>query len=310
MIRVLFAAPSKDWEEYREVLPKAISDAGIAAEIVLDTDAPKTIDYIVYAPSSRLRDFAPFSNCKAVLNLWAGVEKIVGNETLTMPLTRMVDFGLTEGMVEWCVGHVLRHHLDLDRDICRTDSEWAPHVPPLARNRSVGVLGLGALGSAVAEALAALRFRVSGWSRSPKALPNVDCFDGDAGLNAVLSRSEILVLLLPQTPGTRDLMNAERLAAMPQDSVIINPGRGPLIVDEDLLAALDSDHLKHATLDVFRTEPLPSDHAFWSHPKVTVTPHVASDTRAGSAAEQVAENIRRSEAGEPLLHLVDRGLGY
>lgn len=312
MIRVLFSAPAADWEEYREVLPTALSEAGIDAKIEhdLSPDRPETVDYIVYAPSSRLTDFSPFRAAKAVLSLWAGVEKIVGNKTISMPLCRMVDYGLTEGMVEWCVGHTLRHHLGMDQDVCRSDAVWAPHVPPLARNRRVTVLGLGELGAAVASALAALKFDTAGWSRRPKSIEDVVCLSGDAGLAEALSRAEILILLLPLTGATRDLLDEERLDALPNGAVVINPGRGPLIVDEALIAALDRGKVAHATLDVFREEPLPEDHPFWAHPGVTVTPHIASDTRASSAARVIAENIRRGEAGEPFLHEVDRRAGY
>lgn len=309
MIRVLFAAKPSDWAEYETVLPAAIQDSGVEAQVVTEAD-PATVDYIVYAPNSAVQDFRPFTRLKAVLNLWAGVENVVGNKTLSVPLTRMVDHGLTEGMVEWCVGHTLRHHLGMDQDILRTDNAWQPHVPPLARNRKVTVLGLGELGQAVAGALSDIGFDVAGWSRTPKDVPGVQCLAGVDGLAVALKRAEILILLLPLTDATRDLMNAERIALLPEGAFIINPGRGPLIDDEALLAALDAGRIAHATLDVFRVEPLPEDHPFWAHPNVTVTPHIASDTRAESAADVIAENIRRGEAGEPLLHVVNRKVGY
>lgn len=312
MTTVLFSAPNKDWDEYRDVLPAAIKKAGVSVRIVRDDDEPdpSEIDYIVYAPSSRLKDFSPFTNLKAVLNLWAGVEAIAPNETLKAPLARMVDFGLTEGMVEWCVGHTLRYHLGMDQDIVRTDRAWVPHVPPLARNRRVTVLGLGALGRAVAEALRDLRFDVAGWSRSLREIEGVATFAGSAGLQTALERAEILILLLPLTEDTENVLGAAEFATLPRGAFLLNPGRGPLIDDDALLAALDAGQVAHATLDVFRVEPLPPDHPFWAHPNVTVTPHLASDTRAESAAEVVAENIRRGEAGESFLHLVDRAAGY
>lgn len=309
MIKVLFAAKPSDWAEYETVLPAAIQDSGVEAQVVTEAD-PATVDYIVYAPNSAVQDFRPFTRLKAVLNLWAGVENVVGNKTLSVPLTRMVDHGLTEGMVEWCVGHTLRHHLGMDQDILRTDNAWQPHVPPLARNRKVTVLGLGELGQAVAGALSDIGFDVAGWSRTPKDVPGVQCLAGVDGLAVALKRAEILILLLPLTDATRDLMNAERIALLPEGAFIINPGRGPLIDDDALLAALDAGRIAHATLDVFRVEPLPEDHPFWAHPNVTVTPHIASDTRAESAADVIAENIRRGEAGEPLLHVVNRKAGY
>jgi glyoxylate/hydroxypyruvate reductase len=264
------------------------------------------VDYIVYAPSSPLQDFAPYSRTKAVLSLWAGVERIVGNATLTQPLCRMVDPWMTEGMVEWVAGHALRHHLGMDRHIVNPDRVWDPTCPPLARERPVTVLGTGALGSACATALRALNFPVTGWSRTEKP----GCLHGETGLRQALSTAAILVTLLPKTPETETLLNAERLAMLPKGAVILNPGRGHLIDDDALLAALDAGLIGHATLDVFRIEPLPQDHRFWSHPRVTVTPHVAADTRTSSAARVIAENIRRGEAGEPFLHLVDRVRGY
>ena len=311
-VRVLFSAPKSDWRDYEHVLASALVEAGVDARLEhsLEPNAPGTVDYIVYAPSSALTDFSPFTGAKAVLNLWAGVESVVENPTLTQPLARMVDPGLTEGMIEWCVGHVMRHHLDTDRDVHRADKAWAPYVPPLARNRSVTILGLGELGQAVGQALATLNFRVAGWSRSEKSVPNMRCLSGPNGLDDALSAAEILVLLLPLTDATQNLMNTRRLAQLPKGAVLINPGRGPLIDDDALIAALDEGQVKHATLDVFREEPLPESHPFWEHPSVTVTPHIASATRPDSAAHVIAENIRRGEAGEPFLHLVDRALGY
>jgi len=310
MIRVLFAAGEARWQTYRPSLTAAFDEAGLEVDIFTQTDAPETVDYIVYAPGDTLDDFTPFTNAKAVLSLWAGVEKIVGNETLTQPLCRMVDAGLEEGMVEWVTGHVLRHHLGMDAQIVNPDHEWNPVIPPLARNRKVTVLGLGELGRACAQALAALRFDVAGWSRTQKDIPGLTCLSGEDGLRKALSRAEIVVVLLPLTPQTENLLNAERLARLPEGAVIINPGRGPLIDDDALIAALDSGHVAHATLDVFRQEPLPQGHPFWAHPRVTVTPHIASETRADTASEVIAENIRRGEAGAPFLFRVDRQQGY
>ncbi|MDZ4094063.1 MAG: NAD(P)-dependent oxidoreductase, partial [Paracoccaceae bacterium] len=165
-------------------------------------------------------------------------------------------------------------------------------------------------GTACARALAALNFPVTGWSRTEKAVPGINCVHGVAGLETALRGAQIVVTLLPNTPQTENLLDARRLGWLPRGAMIVNPGRGALIDDTALLSALDSGQIGHATLDVFRSEPLPQDHAFWAHPGVTVTPHVAADTRTASASRVVAENIRRGEAGEPLLHLVDRKRGY
>ena len=308
-INVLFAAADADWPIYRHALADAFDAAGLDCALSRDLPADR-VDYIVYAPSSAVQDFTPFTRLRAVLSLWAGVERIVGNDTLRVPLTRMVDHGLTQGMTEWVVGHVLRHHLGMDAHITGQDGTWRKSVPPLAQDRSVAMLGLGALGQAAARALAGLGFDVTGWSRSPKALDGLKTDHGAQGLSRILRHAEIVVLLLPDTPQTRNILNADTLSLLPRGAIILNPGRGTLIDDDALLAALDSGRVGHATLDVFRTEPLPADHPYWSHPRVTVTPHIAAETRPDSAARVIAENIRRSQAGKPLLHLVNRTRGY
>ena len=305
---IFFAAPAL-WPDYRDLLPLLLAEAGLDAQVVTEAPDPAAVDYIIYAPSAPLQDFTPFTRCKAVLSLWAGVERIVGNATLTQPLCRMVEDGLTEGMVEWVVGHTLRHHLGIDRHIVNPGHVWDPTCPRLARERPVAMLGMGTLGTACARALTALNFPVTGWSRTARTVPGVACLHGEAGLETALRGAAIVVTLLPKTPETENLLNARRLSWLPRGAVILNPGRGALIDDTALLAALDAG-LGHATLDVFRTEPLPQDHPFWRHPRVTVTPHIAADTRASGAARVLVENIRRNEAGEPLLNLVDRKLGY
>ncbi len=309
-VKVLFAAREKDWPDYREVLPRALAEKGVAADLSRD-HPPAEVDWIVYAPGGPIADFSPFTRAKGVLSLWAGVERIVGNPTLAQPLARMVDEGLRQGMVEWVAGHVLRHHLNLDHHILHQDGIWRPRAPKLAHDRPVTVLGLGELGLACALAVAGLGFPVTGWSRRPTEEPRLArTLSGTEGLSKALRAAEIVVLLLPLTPDTESLMNTERLALPAHGFVLLNPGRGALIDDAALLAALDAGHVGHATLDVFRKEPLPPDHPFWAHPKVTVSPHIAAETRPETASRVIAENVRRGEAGEPLLYLVDRRAGY
>ncbi|MEL6645878.1 MAG: glyoxylate/hydroxypyruvate reductase A [Pseudomonadota bacterium] len=306
---VLFAADDRRWAEYEGLLIAACQRAGVDIHLARDLP-PDAVDYVVYAPNSPLQDFTPFTRLKAVLNLWAGVEDVVHNATLTAPLCRMVEPGMTRGMVEWVTGHVLRHHLGMDGHVMGQDGVWRTDVPPLAHQRRVGMLGLGELGTACARALAGLGFDVAGWARSAKEIEGVDTHAGPDGLKKVLSRSDIVVLLVPLTPETESLINADTLATMPQGTVLMNPGRGGLIDDMALLKALDSGHLTHATLDAFRVEPLPVDHPYWSHPRVTVTPHIASATRKETASEAIAENIRRGEAGEAFVNVVDRERAY
>jgi glyoxylate/hydroxypyruvate reductase A len=310
MINVLFASKPSAWAEYEAPLRAGFEAKGLDVALSTETDAPETIDYIIYAPNSKIRDFTPFTRLKAVQNLWAGVENVVGNDTLKVPLCRMVDEGLTDGMVEWVLGHVMRHHLGMDAHIINPDKNWIETFPPLARERSVTVLGLGALGAACAQTLAGLKFDVHGWSRSLKQIDGVTCHAGTEGLKAALAKAEICILLLPLTPETENILDAEAFARMPKGAFIINPGRGRMIDDDALLAALGSGQIGHATLDVFRVEPLPQDHPFWSHSQVTVTPHIASVTRISTSAQVVVDNIARAEAGQALLHVVDRNAGY
>jgi glyoxylate/hydroxypyruvate reductase A len=306
----LFAAQPQRWAEYRDPLEIAFEQAGLSHITLTQNAAPKDVDYIIYAPNSDLQDFTAYTNLKAVLNLWAGVEDIVGNPTLKAPLARMVDQGLTDGMVEWVTGHVLRHHLNMDTHIHGQDGIWRLGAPPLAKDRTIAVLGLGVLGHACADMLSKLKFNVLGWSRRAKSAQSYTAYHGDEGLTHILQKAEIVVLLLPDTPATTDVLNADRIAQLPRGAIVINPGRGPLIDDDALIDALDNGHIAHATLDVFRHEPLPKDHPFWAHPNVTVTPHIASQTRPDTAAQIIAENICRAEQGRDLLYLVDRRLGY
>ncbi|WP_298859762.1 glyoxylate/hydroxypyruvate reductase A [uncultured Sulfitobacter sp.] len=309
MINILFAAKPERWTTYEAPLRSALAAAGIEAHLSQDI-APDQVDYIVYAPNSDLQDFTPYTRAKAVLNLWAGVEQITGNQTLKIPLARMVDPGLTKGMVEWVTGHVMRYHLGMDAHIVNPSHGWTVKTPPLAQEREVVIFGLGALGTACAQALLGLGFRVTGWSRSSKDVAGVTCLNGEDGLADALRRAEIAVTLLPDTPATTNLFNEETLAQMPRGAFLINPGRGPLIDDDALIAALDAGQIAHATLDVFRVEPLPQEHPFWAHPLVTVTPHIAAETRASTASEVIVENIKRGEQGADFINLVDCTLGY
>ena len=310
MIKVLFSARPAAWDEYEAPLRRAFDAAGLDCDLSRD-HAPQDTRYIVFAPNGPVKDFTPYVNTRLVMGLWAGVETVVGNTTLTQPLARMVDDGLTRGMIEYVVGHVMRHHLGMDAHLAGQDGVWRDTVyPPLANDRPITVLGLGALGAACGQALAALGFPVTGWSRSQKQIDGLTCLSGDDGLTTALSGAQGVVLLLPQTPATDSILNARSLALLEPGAFIVNPGRGPLIDDAALLAALGSGQVGAATLDVFRKEPLAADDPYWSHPRVTVTPHIASTTRPDTAAQVIAENIRRGEAGLPFLHLVDRKAGY
>jgi glyoxylate/hydroxypyruvate reductase A len=311
MITALFADRAENWTHYEATLMAAFAEKGVEVDLIRKTDTPELVDYVIYAPTGPVSDFAPFTNLKAVLSLWAGVEKIEGNDSIKVPLCRMVEDGLSDGMVEWVTGHILRHHLGMDAHINGKTGEWLNDVvPPLARNRRVGFLGLGELGLACAKAASDFGFDVMGWSRGLKSVDGIQTYAGTDGLKDMLRQCEIVVLLLPETAETENILNAETLDLLPNGAFIINPGRGPLIDDDALLGALESGKVAHATLDVFRVEPLPVGHPYWAHPNVTVTPHIASATRPETSSLTIAENIRRGEAGEPYLYTVDRSAGY
>lgn len=300
---VLFAAPDSMWDEWAPPLRDACPEMDLRR-----TADPAQVDAIIYAPGGEIQDLTPYRNARLVQSLWAGVERIVTNPTLTQPLARMVDPGLAQGMAEFCTGWAMRAHLGMDR--YRQDGLWrGGQIPPLARERRITILGMGELGRAVAAMLGPIGFQVAGYSASGRPVPGVRVFGGD-DLAPALSQAQILINLLPDTARTRNILDAERLALLPQGAVLINPGRGTAIDDQALIAALDRGHLGHAVLDVFRDEPLPPDHPFWAHPGITVTPHIAADTRAQTAATVVADNLRRVMAGQPARFLVDRQQGY
>ncbi len=270
------------------------------------------IDYaLVWKPPAG--ELARCPNLRLIVSLGAGVDHLTADPELPrkVPICRMVDRYLTMRMTEYVVLHVLRHHRrQRAYDAQQRARAWEWLGEPAAADRKVGVMGLGVLGGDAAAKLAALGFDVAGWTRTRKHLPGIEGFHGPDGLARFLGRTEILVCLLPLTPETRGIINRQTLAALPQGASLVNAARGGHLVEDDLLAALDAGHIAEATLDVFAEEPLPKQHRFWSHPRVTVTPHVASITDPTSCADFIVEQIRRLEAGEPLQYLIDSATGY
>ena len=239
--RILFSAPPEHWPLWRPHLLAAFAAEDLDVTLTDDPAGPWTFDYVVYRPGGPVADFTPFNRLKAVLSLWAGVEDVVDATPATVPLCRMVDAGLTRGMAEWVAGHVLRYHLGIDSHILGQDGVWRNGiVPPLAADRVVGLLGLGEIGREVAATLRGLGFDLRGWSRRPRDLPGIVTASGADGLEAVLREAEILVTLLPATPGTAGLLDARSLALLPPGARLINAGRGTLIDDAALLDALDA----------------------------------------------------------------------
>ena len=273
---------------------------------------PAEIDYaLVWQPPKG--ELKRYPNLKAIFSVGAGIDHLASDPDLPrgIPVVRMVEPGLTAGMSEYVVLAVLNHHrFMLDYAAQRRAKLWEeiPQVP--AEARQVGVLGLGVLGRDALEKLKPFGFRLAGWSRTPKSITGVTCFHGSGGLEEFLAETDILVCLLPLTAETTGILNAGTFAKLPAGAAVINVGRGGQLVERDLLAALDSGQIGGATLDVFQKEPLPEDHPFWEHPRVFMTPHVASMTVPQTAVRAIVANIQRLEAGESLQHVVDLKRGY
>jgi glyoxylate/hydroxypyruvate reductase A len=265
---------------------------------------------LVWKPPPGLLRSLP--NLKAVFSLAAGVDAMLADPTLPdVPLCRLVDPSLTRTMSEFVLLQALKYHRRLDSYAAQQRTgRWRLYLPPPPAATAVGIMGLGVLGLDAARVLKAHGFTVRGWSRTEKRLDGIDCFAGEAGLGPFLAGTDVLVCLLPLTAGTEGILDRRLFERVPPGSRLVNVARGAHLVEADLIEALDSGRLAHASLDVFRDEPLPPDHPFWRHPAIDVTPHAASYGLPESAAEVVAENYRRLREGRPLLHVVDRARGY
>jgi glyoxylate/hydroxypyruvate reductase len=295
------AAP---WEEgFRALLP----DAHVSTWKAGDPQA----DYaIVWSPPQAFLDEQ--AGLKAMFNIGAGVDAIM---KLRLPpqtqVVRLDDAGMSVQMAEYVCHAVIRHFREFDgyeADIAA--GQWSYRKPRSRAEWPVGVMGLGVLGERVAKALSMFEFPVHGWSRSPKQIDGITCHSGTEGFNAFLAASKVLVNLLPLTPDTQDILNRTNLARLQPGGYVINVARGAHLVEDDLLAMLDSGHLAGATLDVFRTEPLPAEHPFWQHPKITVTPHTSARTLRDESIAQIAGKIVALSRGEPIAGVVHRDRGY
>lgn len=253
-------------------------------------------------------------NLKALSSMGAGIDHLVDNPEVPahLPVARIVDPALVQSMTEYIVTATLLHFRDFD--LYRTHqsaARWQPEKPKRIQDVQIGIMGIGALGSDAATRLRAIGFEVIGWSRTQKQHPALSkSYAGQDQLAVFLEKTDVLVCLLPLTPDTRGILNWDVFAALPKGAYVINVARGAHLVEKDLIDAVDTGHLSGACLDVFKEEPLPPSHAFWSHPAITVTPHIASITDPISAAQQVVENYRRAAAGAYLLNQVDLKRGY
>ncbi len=290
-----------------DCLQRVLPDAKIA---VWEKDLPAADFAVVWQPSQLL--FDQQTTLKAVFNAGAGVDVFSHIHVPdTIPIIRLEDAGMAAQMSEYVCHAVLHYFRDMDsyaRQAAR--GIWQARAPRRQEDYPVGILGFGVLGQAVARSLDALGFRVNAWSRTHRQQSGVTLFSGREGLEAFLAASRTVVCLLPLTPATQGILCAENFNRMPQGSWIINVGRGGHLVDDDLLAALDSGKIAGATLDVFQQEPLPTDHPFWQHPKITLTPHIAAATLMEISVAQIAEKITALTAGLPVSGRVDEVQGY
>ena len=278
-----------------------------------DTFAPQDVNYFVgHRPPHGYLKSLP--NLKLVIALSAGVDGFMADPDFprNIPLVRFTDPSLAYEMAQYVTMHVLMiHRHQREIDAARAEHRWDKFMLPRATAKTrIGILGLGEIGGKIAERLALFGFKVSGWSRSLKSIAGVKSYSGQNGLKEFLGQCDMVVCVLPKTPQTENIMNAELFAALPQGAWVINVARGSLLVEADLIAALDSGHLGGAVLDVFRTEPLPPDNPLWSHPKIIVTPHVAGITDPRLALFYVGETVEKFEKGQPLADIVDMDRGY
>ena len=268
-------------------------------------------DYaVVWAPPQDFLDAQP--RLKGLFNIGAGVDALMQLRLPTgVPVVRLDDAGMSVQMAEFVCHAVIRYFRELDVYADEAQqAHWAFRRPRVRADFRVGVMGLGVLGQRVARALRGFEFPVQGWSRTPRQVEGITCHAGADGMGAFLAGSQVLVNLLPLTPDTENILNRDTLAQLRPGAYVINVARGAHLVEADLLALLDSGHLAGATLDVFRTEPLPADHPFWRHRRITVTPHTSARTLRDESIAQIAGKIRALARGEPITGVVDPARGY
>lgn len=305
-MRVVFYSQGEDMQQWQAALARHMPDIRLEAWEA----APAGADYaIAWKPPAVLFQQQP--DLKAMFALGAGVDALIAHCPPTLPLIRLEDSGMATQMADYATRMILDwFYRDADYRQQQKQAKWLPYALDDKQQWPIGILGLGQLGSVVAQRCLSLGFPVHGWRNSPEAVPGMTTHWGGAGLQEMLPHCKVLINLLPLTPQTSNLINRDVLDRLPKGAFLINMARGAQVVDEDLLAALDRGQLAGAALDVFRQEPLPATHPFWSHPAIRVTPHVAGITPLHDAAEQIANKLQAFDAGKPVSGLVDRERGY
>jgi glyoxylate/hydroxypyruvate reductase len=295
------------WRSAFQALPSDIElrfwpDAGDLGEI--------DYAFVWGNPSGFMRQFP---NLKAVFSLGAGADALLRDTDFPagVPIVRMLEPEMSTEMSDFVSTWTAYYHRSMhEYAVAQRDGVWRPIRPPLKAQRTVGIMGLGELGARCAADLAAAGYAVRGWSRKRKKLEKIECFAGKEELGAFLDQTQILICILPLTPETENILCKQIFDQLPSSACLINVGRGGHLVEEDLLSALADGRLAGAVLDVFRTEPLPQDHPFWRHSRINVIPHAAAFTHPETAVQSLAENLRRTMSGAPMIGVVDRTLGY
>ncbi|KJA11141.1 glyoxylate reductase [Acidovorax temperans] len=306
-MKITFCCTDTKAEPWLQGLAAVLPGAEIS---VWQPGAPQADYAVVWAPPQQFMDEQ--SGLKALFNIGAGVDALL---KLRLPpqalVVRLDDAGMAVQMAEYVCHAVIRHFREFDGyEADMAAGRWGYRKPRLRSDFPIGVMGLGVLGERVAKALAQFDFPINGWSRSPKAIAGVRAFTGAEQFNDFLSASRVLVNLLPLTPDTANVMNQDTLGRLQPGAYVINVARGAHLVEEDLLALIDSGHVAGATLDVFRTEPLPAGHAFWNHPRITITPHTSARTLRDESIAQIARKMAALERGEAVAGIVNPARGY
>ncbi|MBR7747885.1 2-hydroxyacid dehydrogenase [Undibacterium baiyunense] len=309
-MNIIYYASGADPEVWLKAFRAYLPDAQIRIWEEGD-DAPADYALVWKPPAAMLRGR---TDLKAIFNLGAGVDAVLQlGDALPqgVPLIRVDDAGMGVQMAEYVSHAVLRHFRRFDEyEMLQDQQQWRPLPQHRKDDFSIGVLGLGALGNRILDGLKVFGFPLLGWSRSPKQIDGVQCFHGDAGLDSFLQQTKVLVLILPLTTETENLLDESKLSQLKKGAYVINVARGAHIVDADLLKLIQNGHIAGATLDVFREEPLPLAHPFWSEKRIHITPHISALTVRDESAKQIAGKIAALERGEKVAGLVDQLKGY
>ncbi|ARS34552.1 2-hydroxyacid dehydrogenase [Pontibacter actiniarum] len=307
---IIIVSKGKELEPWVEALKEKRPDLDL--RIHPDTGNHQDVAFAL-AWNHPIGAFQEYPNLKCISSMGAGVDHILKDPNIPeqVTVTRIIDENLTQDMGEFVAAQVLSYTRTLQEyKAQQAEQTWQPLPYKRAKEVRVGVMGLGKLGAHVAKVLTALGFQVSGWAKSEKKLDEVAVYTGQEAFDGFLAEAEVLVCLLPLTEETKGILNKDTLAKLPQGAYVINVARGEHVVEEDLLEMLDKGHLSGAALDVFEQEPLPQGHPFWKHPRVFVTPHMASKTDPASVVPQVLENYDRLKSGKPLQNIVSSQKGY